>query len=183
MALRHCYAITQLKQIVLGKDFEGGGWLLLILTVEGIRELKDIHLKKVPYCYLINIWSRGVFKGPYNSTCRVLNFWFPTVGCWIIEKFVFLPQNLLVFHQNGQICLPFRIKHKTPSCWLAIDMVLISLKSRVLICSIKYARNKGNDQIHACKVTLIVCTDRMRRQFQLFKNRLWGDEAKRDHGC
>ena len=31
---------------------------------------------------------RGVFKGPYHSTCRVLNFWLPTVGCLIIDRLV-----------------------------------------------------------------------------------------------
>ena len=35
-----------------------------------------------------NPHTRGVFKGPYHSTSRVLNFWIPTVGCWIIEEFV-----------------------------------------------------------------------------------------------
>ena len=27
----------------------------------------------------------GIFKGPYHST---LNFFLPTVGCWIVEEFV-----------------------------------------------------------------------------------------------
>mgnify|MGYP001793831867 CR=1 FL=1 len=43
------------------------------------------------------IASRGVFQGPYQSTCRVLQFGLPVVGCLISEEFVGYPIKFISF--------------------------------------------------------------------------------------
>ena len=58
---------------------------------------KDNLSKKVCIRNQFNMWYRwvhnmiassGVFQGLDHSTCRVLQFWLPIVGCLIIEEFV-----------------------------------------------------------------------------------------------
>ena len=57
---------------------------------------------------IITVVCWGVFKGPYHSTCKVLNFWLPTVGCWITEEFVCY-NRLLIFHKIREIWILFSI--------------------------------------------------------------------------
>ena len=73
-------------------------------------------------CHIHVDWSAlhtsSMFKGPYRSTCRVLNLWLSTVGCWIIDEFVCYTLKLAYF-SSKQICLQLRIKwHKILSFWL-----------------------------------------------------------------
>ena len=58
---------------------------------------KDNLSKKVCIRNQFNMWYRwvhnmiassGVFQGLDHSTCKVLQFWLPIVGCLIIEEFV-----------------------------------------------------------------------------------------------
>ena len=46
---------------------------------------------------------RGVFKGAFHSTSRVLNFLLPTVGCCIIEEFLCYTLKFAYFYPNRQI--------------------------------------------------------------------------------
>ena len=49
------------------------------------------------------VTARGVFRYPYHPTCRVLNFWLPTVGCWKMQELVSFTLKLHVFHRNRHI--------------------------------------------------------------------------------
>ena len=70
--------------------------------------------------------GRSVFKGPYKSTCKVLNFWLSMLG-WS-EEFVCYTLKMLIFHQNRQICLLFKkVWQEILSFWLKIVMILTKL--------------------------------------------------------
>ena len=70
-------------------------------------------------------YDRGVFKDPYHSTCGVLDFWLPTVWCWIIDEFARFTQKFAyIFHENRQICPLFKIIClKILSFWLTSNAV------------------------------------------------------------
>ena len=47
-----------------------------------------LHQSSPVHNHHLRVPRRGVFSYPYHSTCRVLNFWLPTVECWKIQEFV-----------------------------------------------------------------------------------------------
>ena len=79
--------------------------------------------------------SRGIFKGPYHSTCGVVNFWLPTVGCWIIEEFLCYTLKFALFViKTNRFVFYSRLFGANPK--ILTDNRHDSRKSRVLICNI-----------------------------------------------
>ena len=47
--------------------------------------------------YELSAQTRGIIRGPYHPTSRVLNIWIHTVGCWKIQEFVSYTLNFACF--------------------------------------------------------------------------------------
>ena len=78
---------------------------------------------------------RYVFKGLHHSTWRVLSFWPPTVGCWLIEKFVWIILEFAYFSSKPTDLSSIPNNLAQNSKFLTVFQH-VSCKSRVLICNI-----------------------------------------------
>ena len=91
--------------------------------------------------------ARGVFRYPYHPTCRVLNFWLPTVGCWKIQEFVCFTLKFACFHQNRQILSHIQC-NLTRKCYFLTNHRHGFRNSRVLICKINTPLHAAVKVIH-----------------------------------
>ena len=65
-------------------------WVWNLLAKQLVRLLFQLTNEAL---YLFSFWytctqGRRLFRYPYHPTCRVLNFWLPTVGCWKMQELV-----------------------------------------------------------------------------------------------
>ena len=83
-----------------------------------------------------------------DSTCRVLNLWPRTVGCWIIEEFVCYTLKFANFSQKQTDLSSIHDKLARNPKFLT-DNIHGSLKSRVLICNTNTPLSLGNSSMCA----------------------------------
>ena len=87
---------------------------------------------------IINLWIiysyRGVFKGPYHFSCRVLNFRLPTVGCWKLKNLYCVTQNVAYFLSKQTDSLSIQDNFVQNPKFLTGNWHE-SCKSRVVICN------------------------------------------------
>ena len=63
--------------------------------------------------YELSAQTRGIIRGPYHPTSRVLNIWIHTVGCWKIQEFVSYTLNFACFSIKKRL-----ICHLPKKIWL-----------------------------------------------------------------
>ena len=142
--------------------FNDSKWFLWIEAARNCflayLNIKSPYINRRLYCFIENkhTWyrethglprDRGIFRDPYHLTCRVLNFWLPSVGCWKIEEFVCFTLKFACFSSKQTDFVSIQ-DELAQNLKFLIDNRHVSRIRRVLICNINTPLHAGGLQIH-----------------------------------
>ena len=109
------------------------------MTAWVLVDVTDVSISVTETTLVSDLTCKDVFEGPDLSTCRVVNFWLPTVGYWVIEEFVcctlkfayFLSKQnpMRLFDNRHDSCksLALNLHHKYAPCVTSTALMCIKI--------------------------------------------------------